>query len=82
VTTRADEVADLRGGTKYDVFRNRDSKVRVYGDAAVVTGITRVEGKSEGKPYALDFQFTDTYIRKDGRWVIVASHASRLTSLH
>jgi len=82
VTTRADEVADLRGGTKYDVFRNRDSKVRVYGDAAVVTGITRVEGKSDGKPYALDFQFTDTYIRKDGGWTIVASHASRLNSPH
>lgn len=79
VTTRADEVADLRSGTKYDVFRNRDSKVRVYGDAAVVTGITRVEGKSDGKPYALDFQFTDTYVRKGGEWVIVASQASRLT---
>ena len=78
VTTRADEVADLRSGTKYDVFRNRDSKVRLYGDAAVVTGITRVEGKSEGKPYALDFQFTDTYVRKQGVWVLVASHASRL----
>lgn len=80
VTTRADEVADLRGGTKYDVFRNRDSKVRVYGDAAVVTGITRVEGSSDGKPYALDFQFTDTYVRKGGEWVIVASHASRLAT--
>ncbi|TCV96438.1 uncharacterized protein DUF4440 [Luteibacter rhizovicinus] len=78
VTSRADEVADLRGGTKYDVFRNRDSKVRLYGDAAVVTGITRVEGKSEGQPYALDFQFTDTYVRKPSGWVLVASHASRL----
>jgi ketosteroid isomerase-like protein len=78
VTTRADEVADLRGGTKYDVFRNRGSKVRVYGDAAVVTGITHVEGKAGGKPYALDFQFTDTYVRKAGEWVLVASHASRL----
>lgn len=78
VTTRADEVADLRGGTKYEVFRNRDSKVRLYGDAAVVTGITRVEGRSDGKPYALDFQFTDTYVRKPQGWVMVASHASKL----
>ncbi|MGF6711512.1 ketosteroid isomerase-like protein [Luteibacter sp. W1I16] len=78
VTTRADEVADLRGGTKYDVFRNRDVKVRLYGDAAVTTGITRVEGTADGKPYALNFQFTDTYVRKAGGWVIVASHASRL----
>ena len=82
VTTRADEVADLRGGTKYDVFRNRDSKVRLYGDAAIVTGITRVEGKSEGKPYALDFQFTDTYVRRAGGWALVASHASRLSTMN
>lgn len=78
VTTRADEVADLRAGTKYEVFRNRDSKMRLYGDAAVVTGVTRVEGQADGKPYALDFQFTDTFIRKPQGWVMVASHASRL----
>lgn len=77
VTTTADEVADLRGGTQYDVFRNRDTQVRVYGDAAVTTGITRVEGKSDGQPYALEFQFTDTWIRKPQGWVMVASHASR-----
>ena len=36
---------------------------------------------SQGAPAkALDFRFTDTYIRKDGRWVIVASHASRLAT--
>jgi len=80
VTTRADEVADLHGGTRYRVFRNRDSQVRLYGDAAVVTGITRVEGDAEGKPYALDFQFTDTYVRRPQGWVIVASHASRLAA--
>lgn len=80
LTTRADEVADLRGGTRYAVFRNRDSKVRLYGDAAVVTGITRVEGQADGQPYALDFQFTDTYVRKPQGWVIVASHASRLAA--
>ncbi len=78
VTTRADEVADLRGGTKYDAFRNRDTKVRLYADAAVTTGITRVEGQADGKPYRLDFQFTDTYVRKPEGWVMVASHASRL----
>jgi ketosteroid isomerase-like protein len=78
VTTAAQEAADLRSGTRYDVFRNRDTRVRLYGDAAVTTGITRVEGRSEGKPYAVEFQFTDTWIRKPQGWVIVASHASRL----
>lgn len=78
VTTAAQEAADLRSGTRYDVFRNRDTQVRLYGDAAVTTGITRVEGRSAGKPYAVEFQFTDTWIRKPNGWVMVASHASRL----
>jgi ketosteroid isomerase-like protein len=78
VTTREDEVADLQSGTKYDVFRNRDSKVRLYGDAAVVTGITEVGGNSDGQPYALEFQFTDTYVRTPEGWSMVASHASKL----
>lgn len=79
VTTRADEVAELRSGrTKYDVFRNHGSRVRFYGDAAVVNGITSVKGESDGAPFEADFQFTDTYVKRDGEWVIVASHASRL----
>jgi len=77
LTTRAEEVANLRGGTRYSVFRNRDTRVRLYGDAAVVTGITHVEGSADGQPYAVDFQFTDTYVRRPQGWVIVASHASR-----
>lgn len=63
---------------KYDVFRNHDQKVRLYGDAAIITGITTVKGRANGTPFAADFQFTDTWIRRDGQWKLAASHASRL----
>ena len=62
----------------YEVFRNHDQAVRLYGDAAIVTGITTVKGESGHAPFAADFQFTDTYVRRDGRWRLAASHASRL----
>ena len=79
VSTRADEVAELRAGKiQYDVFRNRDSKVRFDGDAAVVNGITMVQGTASGEAFKGDFQFTDVYVRRGKEWVIVASHASRL----
>ncbi|HEY0335619.1 MAG TPA: nuclear transport factor 2 family protein [Stenotrophomonas sp.] len=78
LTTRTEEVADLRSGTQYAQFRNRDAQVRLYGDAAVVTGITHVEGTADNQPYALDFRFTDTYIRKPRGWVLVASQAAPL----
>ena len=62
----------------YDVFRNHGQAIRVYGDAAVVTGITTVKGRSGGDAFAADFQFTDTWVHRDGQWKLAASHASRL----
>ena len=63
----------------YEIFRNHDQKVRIYHDAAIVTGITTVKGTSKGDPFAADFQFTDTYVRRRGHWLLAASHASRLS---
>jgi ketosteroid isomerase-like protein len=79
VTTRAQEAAELRSGTiRYDMFRNHGMQVRRYGDAALVHGITSVEGEAGGERFAADFRFTDTLVRRGDTWVLVASHASRL----
>ena len=79
VTTRADDVADAKKGeTRYTEFRNHDTTVRLYGDSAIVLGITSVKGSSGGKEFAADFRFTDTYVRRAEGWKIAASHATRL----
>lgn len=79
VTDLAQNLAEVeRREPRYEVFRNHSQTVRVYGDAAVTTGITSVEGSAGGAPFAADFQFTDTWIYRDGGWKMVASHASRL----
>jgi ketosteroid isomerase-like protein len=71
-----DEVA--RRDPHYDVFRNHGQDVRLYGDAAIVTGVTTVRGRSGNEAFAADFQYTDTWVYRDGRWKLAASHASRL----
>jgi ketosteroid isomerase-like protein len=80
VSTRADEINELR--TKkvhYDVFENYDMLARMYGDdMAVVLGKTRVKGTADGKPFDRIVQFTDTLIKRDGRWQLVAGHVSRI----
>jgi len=50
--------------------------VRVYGDTAIVTGRNRatVEGTP---PQTVVLRFTDVVMQRDGRWVIVASHATQ-----
>jgi ketosteroid isomerase-like protein len=78
VTTRADDIADAKKGIRYDEFRNHDQTVRLYGDAAIVLGVTSVKGSSGGKPFAADFKFTDTYVRRADGWKIAASHATRI----
>ena len=54
---------------------NEDMHVRVYGNSAIVTGliVSRVQG-------SLSFQsrFTDTFIKRGGRWQVVARHYSRV----
>lgn len=51
---------------------------RVYGDTAVVQGITSLKGRSGGKPFAVDVRFTDTLVRVNGQWRIVVSHVTRI----
>jgi hypothetical protein len=53
--------------------------VRAYGDAAVVTGRTKViTGGAD--PGQIMLRFTDVFIRRAGQWRVVASHATRLGS--
>jgi ketosteroid isomerase-like protein len=79
VTDFAQNIAEVeKREPSYDEFRNHDQVVRLYGDAAVVTGVTSIKGRAGGEAFAADFQFTDTWVRRDGRWLLAASHASRL----
>jgi len=80
VSTRADEINELQ--TKrvhYDVFENYDMLARLYSnDTAVVLGKTRVKGTADGKPFDRVVQFTDTLIKRDGRWQLAAGHVSKI----
>lgn len=80
VRTRADEINELHSGkVHYDVFENYDMQARIYGDnMAVALGKTRVKGTAEGKPFDGVVQFTDTLIKRDGRWQLAAGHVSRI----
>jgi ketosteroid isomerase-like protein len=80
VNTRADEINELHSGkVHYDVFENYDMLARLYGnDMAVVLGKTRVKGTADGKPFDRVVQFTDTLIKRDGRWQLAAGHVSKI----
>lgn len=81
VTTKQDDLDDfLKSRIHYTTFVNKNMAVRLYGDAAVVTGQTIVRGTAAGKPVAVEVQFTDTLVKDHGVWKLAAGHVSRLAN--
>ncbi len=79
VTNRDQTVANgARQDPAYLVFHNHDQCVRVYGDAAIVTGVTSMQSHTAGATSAGDYAYTDTWVHVDGRWKLAARHASLL----
>jgi ketosteroid isomerase-like protein len=54
--------------------------VRVFGDAAIVTGRTHARGTQSGVPYDITLRFTDVFVRRSDQWQAVASHATEVRS--
>jgi ketosteroid isomerase-like protein len=74
VTTKKDDIANLKSGdTKYTSLTEDDFHVRTYGNAAVVTGRYATKGTTKGKEFETTGRFTDTWIKRNGRWQAVAS---------
>ena|SRR2546422_5197265 len=77
--TRAEVMtARKSGAVKFTAFSQGDYKVHVFGDTAIVTGRMAIKGTREGKDYAGQERFTDVFLRRDGRWRAVSTHASRV----
>jgi ketosteroid isomerase-like protein len=75
--TKADVQREMKEGTfKVESGETLDLKVRVYGDAGVVTGRSRLKATYKGKPIRSTDLWTDVYIKRDGKWRCVASQAT------
>ena len=71
--TRSKYLADLKDlSYKPEEIFNTDTSVYLYGDTAVVTSAYRTKGTSDGKPFAHRGRFTDTWIKRDGKWQCIA----------
>jgi ketosteroid isomerase-like protein len=55
-----------------------DMKARVYGDAAVVTGRATVKQVYKGRDLSGQYRFTDTFVKRGGRWQCVASQGTKI----
>ena len=62
--------------TTFSSLELTDLKVTVFGDTAIATGTFTSKATYKATPFAHRGRFTDTWIRRNGKWLCVASHQS------
>ncbi len=67
------------GALMHDLMESEDFRVRVYGDSAVVSAVTRSKGKFMGQEFSTQERATDVFVKRDGRWQCVLTHLTRFT---
>jgi ketosteroid isomerase-like protein len=64
--------------SQYEYRKTDNLRVRVYGDAAVVTGRTIQTVQENGKDHSDAYRFTRVYIRQKGHWLLVDLQPTRV----
>lgn len=68
------------GALSHESMESTDVEVRLYGDTAVVTGITTSKGQFMSQGFTTRERATDVLARLDGRWLCVFSQLTRVAS--
>jgi ketosteroid isomerase-like protein len=77
--TKREFIDSIRSGRlKYKQLDREGVAVRVYGDAAVVTGRGHFQVRSGENDLDVRLLFTDVYVRRGGKWRMVAWQSTRL----
>ena len=50
----------------------------MYGKNFAISNGDHHEADKEGKPFSRKFRFTNVWVRKNGKWKVVAGHESEL----
>ena len=78
--SKRDIVRELSApNTRMDPFETSEVQLRMYGDAAVVTGRMTQKFVVGRIQYTNDVRYTDVYVKRKGRWLLVSAHATTIT---
>lgn len=80
VLTRTQDLDELVGGYHATSLLLSDFRIRLFGDAALVSGITDERSSYKGKDTSGRFRWLDVWVRRAGRWVCVGSSVTRITA--
>ena len=66
----------VSSSTRVEIAEIPEMKVRMHGETAVVTGVYHEKGVDNQRVYDYHDRFTDIWMKKFGKWRLVAAHYS------
>src|SRR5258708_27108828 len=77
VRTKPQVILDFTSGDlKFQSITTDALQVRVYGNRAVATGRSTMNGQDKGQTVPRDTRFTRVWVKQQGRWRLFAKHYS------
>lgn len=85
IQTKAQVISSIKGQNSpagsSSKFVTEDVQSRVYGDTVILIGRVISEWKQNDKTQREQSRYTDTYVKRQGKWQVVASHLSNPVKL-
>jgi len=79
IQSKQEVLDDMKSGRLvYQQVTVKEAMVRVYGNAAVVTGLGTFEGINSGTAFKLDLRYTEVYVKTRTRWMLASRHSNRM----
>jgi ketosteroid isomerase-like protein len=70
----------IKSGTlTHEMMESHDTRVRIYGNTAIVTALTSTKGKFNGQGFTTQERATDVFVKQSGRWQCAFSQLTRFT---
>ena len=79
VTDKTQDKKDyVSGDFKIESEQMSDMTVHSYGNAAVAAGTNVVKGTYKGQDISGKYRYTDTWVKRNGKWQVVASQYTKV----
>ena len=75
LTVRANNPAEIHS------FEASEMVVRVFGDTALVTGLSTIDESHAGKRYKFKLRWKEMWVKRSGSWQVLAGQATPVNAI-
>ena len=80
VSSKKQSLADIKGkALKFESMALSDMRAIVIGEMAIVSGADTEKSSYRGKDTSGKYRWTDTFVKRDGRWQCVVTYSTRVS---